>query len=173
MEGGFSGRVGGWRRRIEEAGSRPPKMVLWVNAGAAMCATPVFIVEGLRYRRQVATTDTAFDQQLAPELVGARRLFDRQAVELAGRGPDPNRAIDLMVPNRPLFRPPLPRHGQFWGTATPRRAPRGARAATSTTQRQAPRTTSATSVRSRSVLASRVPRFGLASSIVGLRLCGE
>jgi hypothetical protein len=84
MEGGFSGRVGGWRRRIEEAGSRPPKMVLWVNAGAAMCATPVFIVEGFRYRRRLATTDTAFDQQRAPELVGARRLF-RSSSRRAGR----------------------------------------------------------------------------------------
>jgi hypothetical protein len=92
-----------------------------MNDVAAMLTTPVLVVEGLRYGRQVAATDVAFDEELGEQFLVARRPFDRHVVELAGRervegtlvptvgrAPDPGRAIDLMVPDRPLRGTPTP-----------------------------------------------------------------
>jgi hypothetical protein len=114
---------------FQVAGGRPPKMVLWVHAVAAMCATPLLIVEGLRYRRQVATTDIAFDQQLGSELVGAGRRFDRRAVELSGReciedsfvasaGRGQTRTARSISGSKPAIRPgATARTRAAWGTS--------------------------------------------------------
>lgn len=111
---------------VEKAGSRPPEMVLRVNAVAAMLTTPVLVVKGLRYRRQVAATDVSFDEKFGEQLVGVRWPFDRHVAELAGRqrvegalvtaasrAPDPDRAFDRMVPDRPLRGTPPPGEGQL------------------------------------------------------------
>ena len=72
-------------------------------------------------RSRKPATDVAFDEEFGQEFVGARRPFDRHVIEMdgrdrvegalvtaAGRAPDPDRAIDLMVPDRPLRWTPPP-----------------------------------------------------------------
>jgi hypothetical protein len=173
MEGGFSGRVGGWRRRDRGSRQSPTKDGP-LGKRRPRCARR----QSLSWRDSVTVakwrrpTPRSINNSPLSSSVPAGSSIVTPSSWPAAAQTRTARSISWFQTGHCSGR-----HchdtGSLGNRNTAASASRCAGRDLHDTTSGASATTSATSVRSRSVLASRVPRFGLASSIVGLRLCGE
>jgi integrase/recombinase XerD len=111
---------------VDKPSSRAPEMILGVDAVTTVPTAPRLVIERRGQRRELTATHVAFDHKLRGECIAVRGRVERDVVEAARPergedalvtaavcGPEPDRTRDLMIPDRPLHRTPMPRQRQL------------------------------------------------------------